>query len=386
MLEPRDGRYEVRVTEELSEVTYLDQVRLIAVDHPVAVEVFTNDKWKSPPFPEFRLFGGARRIYPVSARDDRGQDVLPELLHLDHTYPNTFEHDMNGVAETHSLTLDFGHAAPANRAVLVLNGWVDWADGSTFMAAAQESKEGLVTPSLQARDREGHWQTIVADMGMPSGKPKTMAVDLTGLFTGSSRELRIVTNLCVYWDEAFLIEDSARPPVVLTRVPVESSNLHFRGFSQPVIDPERKQPESFHYDAVRPVSSWNPTPGLYTRYGDVRELLTSVDDRYVILGSGDEIRLLFDARALPARKPGWKREFLLKVDGWAKDRDPNTAFSQTVEPLPFHGMSGYPYPKTEHFPADAAHVSYRRTYNTRTALRLTRPLREVAGRGTGGRE
>jgi hypothetical protein len=92
------------------------------------------------------------------------------------------------------------------------------------------------------------------------------------------------------------------------------------------------------------------------------------------LGSGDEVRLQFRADALPGLKPGWKREFILKVDGWAKDRDANTAYSQTVEPLPFHAMSAYPYTRDEHFPNDAMHERYRREYNTRSALRLIRPL------------
>jgi len=297
-------------------------------------------------------------------------------------YPDTFRHDMNGVAEMHSLTLDFGQASPANRAVLILNGWVDWADGSTFLAAAQERPEGLMPPKLQACDARGQWRTIVEDMGMPSGKPKTMAVDLTGLLPPGSRKLRIVTNLCVYWDEVFLIEDSSRPPVALRPIPVESSNLAFRGFSRPVIDPQRRQPESFGYDDVRPVSAWNPTPGMYTRFGDVRDLLTKVDDRLVIMGSGDEIRLIYDARALPPLRPGWRRDFLLKVDGWAKDRDANTAFSQTVEPLPFHGMTSYPYPAPEEFPRDAAHEAYRKEYNTRPALVLVRPLIERLARAT----
>jgi hypothetical protein len=45
-----------------------------------------------------------------------------------------------------------------------------------------------------------------------------------------------------------------------------------------------------------------------------------------------------------------------------------------VEPLPFHGMSVYPYPDSEHFPTDPAHEQYRREYNTRPALKLIRPL------------
>jgi hypothetical protein len=94
------------------------------------------------------------------------------------------------------------------------------------------------------------------------------------------------------------------------------------------------------------------------------------------MGSGDEVRLRFAAAALPPLPAGWRRDFLLKVDGWAKDADANTAFSQSVEPLPFHAMSRYPYPAGERFPDDALHRLYREYYNTRPALRLIRPLRE----------
>jgi hypothetical protein len=224
------------------------------------------------------------------------------------------------------------------------------------------------------KDARGQWKTVIEDMGMPAGKPKTIAVDLTGKFLSSSREVRIVTNMCVYWDEIFLSENSSAPQAVLRSVPATVADLHFRGFSKPVIDANRAQPESFLYGVSMPFTSWNPTPGMYTRYGDVRELLQTPDDMFVVMGSGDEIRLIFDAHALPPVQQGWKRDFLLKVDGWAKDRDANTAFSQTVEPLPFHAMTRYPYTAGEHYPADAAHAAYRKKYNTRPALRLIRPL------------
>jgi FG-GAP-like repeat/ASPIC and UnbV len=369
-LQPVDGRYQVRITEELHEVSYLDQVKLIALDHPAGVEIFTNDKFKSPPFPAFRLYGVRRRIYPVAARDNQGRDVLRRLLHRDRVYPAGFRRNLLGVAELHHLDLDFGHAVPSKHAILILNGWVDWADGSTFMAASQAHKD-LVLPYLQVKDAAGRWQTVVPDMGIPAGKPKTIAVDFH--FLSASRQVRIVTNLCVYWDEIFLSEDTAAPPVRLTEVAAASANLHFRGFSQPLIDPQRRQPEAFDYAHVMLDSSWNPTPGLYTRYGGVLPLLQSADDRLVIMGSGDELRLLFPASA-PPPPPGWKRDFLLLVDGWAKDADPNTAYSQSVEPLPFHAMSQYPYGPAAHFPDDAAHRRYRMQYNTRPALRLIRPL------------
>ena len=94
----------------------------------------------------------------------------------------------------------------------------------------------------------------------------------------------------------------------------------------------------------------------------------------VIMGSGDEMRVRFSPRNLPVLPMGWQRDFFLLVDGWAKDADANTAFGNTVEPLPFHGMSSYPYPSSQHFPNDSLHQEYRKTYNVR---RPTRDLPEL---------
>jgi tetratricopeptide (TPR) repeat protein len=372
-LRERDGGYDVRFTEELHEVSYIDQINLLALDHPAELAIVTNEKFKSPPFPEFRLFGVGRRFYPVAARDQNHADVRAALLRTDAVYPDSFRRNSAGVAESHNLDLDFGSAAPDNHAVLILHGWVDWADGSTFLSAMQERKD-LTFPYLQVKDAAGKWRTVVEDMGIPSGKPKTMAVDLSGKFLSASREVRIVTSLCVYWDEIYLVESDAPPPARLTPVPMTSAELHFRGFSKPTIDRQRKQPEAFDYQTASPVSMWNPTSGNYTRYGDVRELLAEPDDRMVIMGSGDEVRLRFSPSGLPSLLVGWERDFLLLVDGWAKDADANTAFFQTVLPLPFHGMSSYPYPPRERFPSDRIHQDYIRDYNTRPALRLIRPL------------
>jgi hypothetical protein len=371
-----DGHYEVRVTEELREVSYIDRIQLIAVDYPSSVTLVTNDKFKSPPFPEFRLFGVDTPIVPSAARDHRGRDVVDRVRTIDRRYVDGYARDAEGVAELHSIELDFGTAAPDNTALLVLTGWVDWADGSTFRGIAQERKEGLVLPYLQVKDARGEWRTVVEDMGLPAGKTKTIAVDLTSKFLSSSREVRIVTSMCVYWDQIVLSEHSRGPAATLTPVDAAAADLRFRGFSRLVVDPERKQPESFDYHDVSPTSMWNPTPGFYTRYGDVRALVTRADDELLIMGSGDEVRLLFDAATLPQLSRGWRRDFLLLVEGWAKDADANTAFSQTVEPLPFRGMSAYPYGAGERFPRP----DYARAFNTRPALRLVRPLALPPGR------
>lgn len=367
-----DGKYEIRVTEELREVSYIDQIKLIAVDHPRDNEIFTNDKFKAPPFPEFRLFGVKQRVYPTRAIDQTGADVRDLVLTRDRRYPDAFQRDINGRASEHSLTLSFPDSAADP--VLFLHGWVDWADGSTFVASSQTKKGGLAAPSLQVKDTAGRWVTVIEDMGMPAGKPKTIAVDLRGKWLSKSRDIRIVTSMAVYWDEAFLGENARDPRVKISDMLPSLAALDFRGFSAVKVHPERKQPEHFDYHSVKPTSMWNPTPGFYTRYGDVKSLLAKIDDQFLVMGAGDEVKLEFDAAKLPALPEGWTREFLIFFDGYAKDADANTAYSSSVGPLPFHGMRSYPYPSTEQYPNDPAHQDYQRNFNTRPALRLIRPL------------
>ncbi len=373
-LRPRaDGLLEVRITEELSEVAYLDRIRLLAVDHPRASTTLVNEKFQSPPFPPLEIYDARSRIEPVRAVDHAGRNVLPEVLRRDRTYPTGFRRDLNGVAEPHHLDVDFGNTPATGRQLLVLHGWVDWADGSTFLAAAQEGKGGLQPPSLQVRDSAGKWVTVIEDMGMPAGKPKTIAVDLTGKWRSDRREVRIVTNLCVYWDEVWLSTNVGRPTRIV-EVPLHSASLGFRGFSPNKVHPQRLQPEEFQYAGVTPFGLWNPTPGFYTRYGDVTSLARTDDNLLIVMGSGDEARLLFDPGELPPVTPDVTRDYVISVAGWAKDRDANTAFSQNTEPLPFRGMSGYPYGKNEQFPDTPATRAWRREYQNRPALRLQRPL------------
>jgi tetratricopeptide (TPR) repeat protein len=362
-LVPRDDHYEVRLTEELAEVAYLDEIKLIAVDHPAAVDLYTNDKFKSPPFPEFRLFGVEKAVRPRAARDHRGRDVLPRLLARDAQYVDGFRRTIDGLAERSHVDLDFRGAAADGRAILVLSGWVDWADGSTFLRAAQASPDGVLMPRLQVKNDRGQWQTVIEDMGMPAGKPKTIVVDLSGKWLSASREVRIVSGLALYWDEIFLSEQT-QAPAVRQHALTGTAELQFRGFSPVTVHPERLQPERFAYEPVRATSMWNPTPGFYTRYGSVAPLLREADDRLVLMGSGDELRLQFPA--LPPPPADFRRSFLLKVQGWAKDQDANTAYSKSTIPLPFRAMKQY----GEMGPDNG----WTREYNTRPALRLLRPL------------
>ena len=121
---------------------------------------------------------------------------------------------------------------------------------------------------------------------------------------------------------------------------------------------------------------WRDLPGNYTRYGDVLPLLTEADDMYIIKNAGDETTVEFNAGTLPDLPDGWKRDFLIHCVGWVKDGDLNTASGQFVEPLPFHGMSQYPYGDAESYPSDKTHLEYLRDYNTRkvTAVNFSRAI------------
>jgi len=105
--------------------------------------------------------------------------------------------------------------------------------------------------------------------------------------------------------------------------------------------------------------------GNYTRYGDVLPLLTESDNMYIISNAGDETTVKFDARSLPRLQKGWKRDFLIHSVGWVKDGDLNTAFGNTVLPLPFHGMTSYPPSAGDRYPNDPSLQKYNREYNTR---------------------
>jgi hypothetical protein len=374
-LAERDGVLEVRITEELREVAYLDQIRLIALDRPESLEVYTNEKFKAPPFPEFRLFGvtEAQKIRPRAAVDGHGRDVLDRLRAVDGRYVDGFERTFRNTAERHELTVDLAGLPGRDAAMLFLNGWVDWADASTIVAGSQTPHSGVQPPILQVRDEAGAWRTVIEDLGLPGGRPRTMAVDLTGKFLSDSREIRIVTNMCVYWDEIFAAEGVREAAAERSEPDLAEATLRFRGFSRNTVHPDRLAPEGFDYAEARPVANWNPTPGAYTKFGPVDELLSAIDDRYVILGAGDEAVLRFRAN-LPKPKRGWTRDYLLFVDGWAKENDANTAFGDSVEPLPFHSMTQYPYDSGERYPDTPKHRAYRETYNIRSALRLVEPL------------
>ncbi|HYS69998.1 MAG TPA: CRTAC1 family protein, partial [Gemmatimonadaceae bacterium] len=371
---PRDGRYVLQLTEELWETAYADEVKLLTVDHPDSVDVFVDERFVPPGPVKLRLFHVARREYPISAFDERGHDVLPALRASDDVYVSNFTPTKyQGVVEPHDLVMDLGRDAGEPGMYLFLRGWIYPTDASINVALGQQSSLKISSPSLEVRDANGKWRTAIPSLGFPSGKDKTMVVDLGGKFLTADHHVRIRTNMQIYWDEAFVARDLADDGTKVTTLDPISADLHFRGFSRMYRKGGRYGPYWFAYHDVTKESPWRPIEGSYTRYGDVLPLLLNPDDMYVIMGAGDEATIQFDASSAKSLPAGWKRDFLLYTDGWIKDSDLNTAFGTTVGPLPFHGVRSYPFTAGDSYPTDAAHQRYLREYDTRVVKSRSSP-------------
>ena len=373
-IQPKSGKYSIQITEELWETAYFDEVKLIAVDHPAGTDIFVNEQYIPPPFAEFKVYGVKEKLHPKSAVNHRGEDVSDALKMFDYHY--AVEHKpgpYQGVVKPHAIVLDLGDAPNDAPVTLFLSGWIFPTDTSINVALFQNTGINPSFPSVSVKDETGQWKTVIDMIGLLAGKNKTITVDLTGKFLSDDRHVRIDTDMQIYWDAAFFTVGAQDVPIELTTLNPDSADLHYRGFSE-MYRPNPHAPHLFDYQKVTTDAQWRDLAGYYTRYGDVNPLLQEVDDMYVILNAGDEITVEFDASRLPALKPGWVRDFILYSDGWDKDGDINTLTSQTVEPLPFHGMSAYPYPDTEHYPNDAAHRRYRLEYNTRRVEHRLPPL------------
>lgn len=369
-LAPREGHYLLKIAEPMNEVTYLDRLRLVVLDHPADVQVYPDERFpggSQPPTQELLAF--RQVIFPEGARDHRGRDVTDVLRAWDRRTVDGFaRRSWIGFAEEHAVELDFGDRLaklpPGQRLILSLAGWTDYPYPESILAAHQAGV-ALLPPVLERRDESGRWQKV-ADASFPAGFPRMMTLDVTEYVRGPRCALRLRTNMHVFWDQIFVApllavvpEQGEAGSVRAQGRDVADARLEWRGVMKE-FSPDGREPTVYDYERLDPVPVTR-LGGRMTRLGDVTELLRQTDDRFVIFGPGDELTVRFDARDLPPLPPGWKRSFVLRTWGYCKDAAPLTAFGGTVEPLPFRAMSNYPYGKGEKHPDE----EYQRTWNTR---------------------
>jgi hypothetical protein len=213
---------------------------------------------------------------------------------------------------------------------------------------------------------------VVGGFGLPAGKTKPVVVDLVGKINVGDPRIRITTNFEVYWDRIAFAQRVDRDGVALTtrRLAPSSATLQFGGFGEEYL-PAPNGPHFYSYaankrhpwphrkqgDRAVPVA-WDAPAGARTAYGDVRELLASVDGAMVTIGDGDEIALSFDVSTLPPVAAGYRRHYFLHSTGWDRDGDANVTHGQTLLPLPWMGMNDNPF-ANEPNPAQQADMARR---------------------------
>ncbi len=368
-IKPRDGEYVFQALEPIEEVVYFDQAKLIAVDHPEGTQVYPHEMMAiSIPPVSFELFCFNNPIEPIRAVDDRGIDVTEKIRLVDRRYAGATEpdHRFIGLARDHIVELDFGDrlqaVSPQSRLVLFLHGWVEYPYSATNYAASQAGLR-CHAPSIHVF-RDGRWLELFNEVGYPAGIRHMMTLDVTGKLLPSDRRIRISSNMELYWDQIFVAPVLENAGLRIQELPVKSADLHFLGYPQEY-SPDGRHPTLYDYDSVSGAVAWKIMEGDYTRYGEVTELLDKADDCYVIMGRGEEITLRFLAGDFNPTPEGFRRSFILKTDSFCKDMDLYSAYPDTVEPLPFHSMSTYPYGANEKYPDDEKRREYRRRFNTR---------------------
>lgn len=358
----KDGKLSFRLMEPMEEVVYLDKVGLVAVDHPADIEVDPNEYFASnPPYPDFKVVTSRAARPPAGAWDDTGRDILPDLL--GHRYVGNFELlPFKGFTKPHSMVVELDKPYAGGPLHLLMHGEIEYFTATGMYAASQAGVEATA-PYVEALDAEGNWRRVVNDMGFPAGLPRTMTVDLSGKLPAGTKRIRITTDLQIYWDGILVDRSEQSDKVRLTHVPLARGDLRFHGYPKQIEDAPPGNVK-YVYEQVSATGPYARQAGTYTRYGDVKPLLTGSDDRFAVFGSGEEVALEFDPSSLPSLAKGWTRDYFFAANGYEKDMDFYAAEGSTVEPLPFQKMGTYPYPGRS-YPLDPEHLQYLLEYNTR---------------------
>ena len=354
---PRNGAFSIAVTSELREVLYLDEAKLLVVDHPPGTEVHSTSKLRpGGPFsaPELVPLSGRRAL--VSAKRSDGAEVLAAAREADGKMISPVKlraSQLRGLAEPWSVDLDFGNLEKFQKPVLALTGWLRFGGGMANVAGSHDADLPFPFPELEAKTEDGQWHKLDVQVGAPAGKTKTILVDLAGKLPPRTELLRLSTAFEIYWDRIALFSRDASTPQVMP-LAASHADLHWHGFGEYEALPA-DQPLTPSHENVRQDAPWRITPGGWcTRYGEVRTLIGTRDEALALLNGGDEITMDFPIAKLGPKPAGWTRSVFLAVSGWDKDADNNVAHGWTVEPLPFHGMDDQRYGRQARpaFPSD----------------------------------
>ncbi|MGA8108134.1 MAG: FG-GAP-like repeat-containing protein, partial [Acidobacteriaceae bacterium] len=173
-LRARNGLLSLRFGEPMEEVNYIDQLRLVAVDHPAGVAVYPDERFLSErPFASGKTVAVSDPQPVAGAWDNNGRDVRALLAQTDHRYVRDFTNlSYAGFANPHTLTLDLGAWSPQRPLRLLLDGYIEYFSASSMYAAWQTGLHPI-PPQVDVQMPDGSWRRVIQDMGFPAGLERT---------------------------------------------------------------------------------------------------------------------------------------------------------------------------------------------------------------------
>ena len=367
-LQEKDGVYDVRITAELWETHFFDHVSLVAVDHPSDTDIFVDERFVFPA-PDLSTKAMTNPQPVAKVTDQNGSDWTETVSAMDSSYMMPFEKtSYQGVVKDHFIEIELGDDVPVNEPInLIASGWLRPTDSSINLAISQGDRQSPAGLRVEVSDGNGNWDLLHENYGVPAGKSKNILLELDEAFKDSSdRRLRFHTTSEIYWDSILWASAVSADNITESELQPSKMDLRYRGYSNWVRE-DSVSPMLPEYDEISSAHQrWRDLIGYHTRFGDVSELLTEIDDRYVIMNAGDEMLLEFKYLGGPA--PGYTRSFVFVSDGWVKDGDYNTEASKTVTPLPFHGQTDYEYGSSRDLMMDPVYRRHKKdwvTFHTR---------------------
>lgn len=338
-LKPVNNRYNLQVTEEYDEISFIDELKLFTIDHSPQVDVFNGLT---------RL--DAHTIYTVSKNpsqvesciDSQGNNCLSQVSKEDGVFTM---HPVDNI--TNMVTLDLGNLTNASEIKLIIS--YAWANG--YMVSNYKK-------SVQIKDARGNWTSILSDSDLTTraALQKTYVLNLTNRFLTNNYSLRLI--LPIQSIDYIALDTTPEQEISINEYEPISANLHYRGYSDFVTNITKM----FFYNNLINQDFSTPT-GNFTRYGDVSSLVNSTDDKYAIISHGDEISVSFPYEQIPE---GQERDFLMFEYAYYKPA--SLDIGKAVEPLPFGAMTSYPYSLNESYPSSEEYQTYLEEYNTRAIL------------------
>ncbi len=354
--QPHEGIYSLKIRETLFESSYFDEARLIAADAPSGYQVlstwsFTSQLGYTSP-KDFMTVHDPRP--PKSAVDEAGTDVLYEISHADGQALPVGE---NGLSR---VVVDFGEIRKPQYAKLILTAWSQYDDFENVL-----SPPYAAGTTIETMAENGRWRIILLS-GKNAGDRHSWVVDLSGLCDPGQAMFRItMAHQPIGRDilDQILMDESPPVDVQITRLSPSRARLQYSGRAYYI--PQDQYHPIMAYDQSLPLYTRALLSGWYTRYGDVKSLLDDADDRFAIMAHGDSI--LLDFQAPPVARDRQRTVFLDADVFYSIKYDvKENKLTDSIYPLPFHGMTRYPYePRQWPHEHDSDYLQYDRDYNTR---------------------